>query len=87
LFINSYPKASEIEKIGNTALKKDKRGKYQDSREDIVQMARDYEAQGQPFTFWAGHGNDPFYIQIETINNFYISTCIKIRYILLIYNI
>ncbi|XMO85908.1 hypothetical protein AAFN75_14045 [Algibacter sp. AS12] len=56
-----------VAKIGDIALKKDKRGKYQDSREDIVQMARNYEAQGQPFTFWAGHGNDPFYIQIETL--------------------
>ena len=53
--------------MGDVALKKDKRGKYQDSREAIVQMARDYEAEGQPFTFWAGHGNDPFYIQIETL--------------------
>lgn len=53
--------------MGEVALKKDKRGKYQDSREDIVQMARDYEAEGQPFAFWAGHGNDPFYIQIETL--------------------
>ena len=56
-----------VNKIGKSALKKDKRGKYQDSREDIIQMARDYEAEGQPFTFWAGHGNDPFYIQIETL--------------------
>ncbi|NIJ44852.1 hypothetical protein FHR24_001291 [Wenyingzhuangia heitensis] len=53
--------------MGKIALKKDKRGKYQDSREDIVNMARTYEKQGQPFTFWAGHGNDPFYIQIETL--------------------
>jgi lambda-carrageenase len=53
--------------MGDVALKKDKRGAYEDSRESIVQMARDYEAQGQPFTFWAGHGNDPFYIQIETL--------------------
>ncbi|WP_117883678.1 hypothetical protein [Aureibaculum luteum] len=53
--------------MGDVALKKDKRGKYQDSREDIIQMARDFEAEGQPFTFWAGHGNDPFYIQIETL--------------------
>ncbi|TXG39089.1 WD40 repeat domain-containing protein [Seonamhaeicola maritimus] len=53
--------------MGDVALKKDRRGKYQDSREAIVQMARDYEASGQPFTFWAGHGNDPFYIQIETL--------------------
>ncbi|MDO6760969.1 hypothetical protein Q4566_12215 [Tamlana sp. 2_MG-2023] len=56
-----------VKMIGESALKKDKRGKYEDSREDIVQMARDYETQGQPFTFWAGHGNDPFYIQIETL--------------------
>ncbi|MDO7136017.1 hypothetical protein [Algibacter lectus] len=53
--------------IGKSALKKDRRGKYQDSRESIIQMAKDYEAQSQPFTFWAGHGNDPFYIQIETL--------------------
>lgn len=53
--------------MGEIALKTDKRGKYQDTREAIVQMARDFEAKGQPFTFWAGHGNDPFYIQIETL--------------------
>ncbi|ANW96222.1 hypothetical protein AXE80_07995 [Wenyingzhuangia fucanilytica] len=53
--------------IGKSALKKDKRGKYEDSREDIVNMAKNYEKEGQHFTFWAGHGNDPFYIQIETL--------------------
>ena len=56
-----------VHKLGKIALKKDKRGKYQDSREVIIQMAKDFEAKGQPFTFWAGHGNDPFYIQIETL--------------------
>lgn len=56
-----------VNKIGKSALKKDSRGKYKDSREEIIQMARNYEAEGQPFTFWAGHGNDPFYIQIETL--------------------
>ena len=55
------------QKIGKIALKKDKRGKYKTSREEIIEMARKNEAQGQPFTFWAGHGNDPFYIQIETL--------------------
>ncbi|TGV01866.1 PQQ-like beta-propeller repeat protein [Flavivirga rizhaonensis] len=53
--------------LGNIALKKDKRGTYQDTREDIIQMAKDFETRKQPFTFWAGHGNDPFYIQIETL--------------------
>ncbi|MGY6650263.1 outer membrane protein assembly factor BamB family protein [Wenyingzhuangia sp. IMCC45574] len=56
-----------VAKIGKTALKKDKRGKYQDSREAIVNKAKEYEKTGQHFTFWAGHGNDPFYIQIETL--------------------
>ena len=56
-----------VQKIGKIALKKDKRGKYNDTREEIIEMARKNEAQGQPFTFWAGHGNDPFYIQIETL--------------------
>lgn len=59
---------SEMVKImGEIALKKDKRGKYKESREDIIQMAKDFEAKNQPFAFWAGHGNDPFYIQIETL--------------------
>ncbi|TPN81188.1 PQQ-binding-like beta-propeller repeat protein [Aquimarina algicola] len=53
--------------LGDIALKKDRRGKYQDTREEIVEMARKMEEQGQPFTMWAGHGNDPFYIQIETL--------------------
>ncbi|WPR71392.1 hypothetical protein SLW70_15870 [Flavobacterium sp. NG2] len=53
--------------IGESALKKDGRGDYKDTREAIIEMARKYEAQGQAFTFWAGHGNDPFYIQIETL--------------------
>ncbi|MDO7173156.1 hypothetical protein [Mariniflexile sp. AS56] len=60
-------RSAMVKIIGDIALKLDGRGKYQDSREAIVQMARDYEAKGQPFTFWAGHGNDPFYIQIETL--------------------
>lgn len=53
--------------IGKDALRKDKRGKYVHSRESIVEQARKYEQQKQPFTMWAGHGNDPFYLQIETI--------------------
>ncbi|WP_139957436.1 hypothetical protein [Flavicella sediminum] len=63
----STDRTAMVNIMGEIALKKDKRGKYQDSREDIVNMARNYEKQGQPFTFWAGHGNDPFYIQIETL--------------------
>ncbi|MGA9639238.1 hypothetical protein [Flavobacterium sp.] len=60
-------RSAMVKIMGDVALKKDGRGDYKDSRESIVQMAKDYEAKGQPFTFWAGHGNDPFYIQIETL--------------------
>ncbi|WP_010136728.1 pyrrolo-quinoline quinone [Ochrovirga pacifica] len=63
----STDRAPLVAKIGKAALKKDKRGKYQDSRESIVNKAREYEKEGQHFTLWAGHGNDPFYIQIETL--------------------
>jgi len=63
----STDRSAMVKIMGKIALKKDKRGKYQDSRADIIKMAKNYEAQKQPFTFWAGHGNDPFYIQIETL--------------------
>lgn len=52
---------------GKDALKKDRRGKYDKTRAEIVAMAKDMEAKGQLFTLWAGHGTDPFYLQIETL--------------------
>ncbi|UZO82225.1 hypothetical protein NBT05_07050 [Aquimarina sp. ERC-38] len=60
-------RSSLVKIIGKSALKRDKRGNYNDSREDIVKTAIEYEKKGQAFTFWAGHGNDPFYLQIETM--------------------
>lgn len=56
-----------VAEIGKIALKKDKRGKYVLSRETILERVKAFEAQGQPFTLWAGHGNDPFYLRIETM--------------------
>lgn len=53
--------------IGPDALRKDKRGKYNMTRAEIVQVAKDFEKRNEPFTYWAGHGNDPFYLQIETL--------------------
>ncbi|WP_066627404.1 PQQ-binding-like beta-propeller repeat protein [Labilibacter marinus] len=56
-----------VEKMGKIALNKDKRGNYKETREDIINTAKEFEATDTPFALWAGHGNDPFYIQIETL--------------------
>lgn len=56
-----------VKEIGEIANKKDKRGKYVNKQEDILAVARQYEEDNQPFVMWAGHGNDPFYLSIETI--------------------
>lgn len=56
-----------VAEIGELALRKDRRGKYTNSREDIISRVKEFEATGQPFTLWAGHGNDPFYLRIETM--------------------
>ncbi|BAX81105.1 PQQ-binding-like beta-propeller repeat protein [Labilibaculum antarcticum] len=56
-----------VAKIGKDAIKKDRRGKYNLTREEIVNMAKEKEANNIPFAVWAGHGNDPFYLRIETL--------------------
>ncbi len=56
-----------VNKIGEVAYKVDKRGKYKDSRQDVIDFAKEQERKNEPFTVWAGHGTDPFYLQIETL--------------------
>ncbi len=56
-----------VAKIGKVALKKDKRGKYDLSRKQIIAMAKDFEKNNQPFVVWAGHVTDPFYMHIDTL--------------------
>ncbi|WP_298488115.1 hypothetical protein [uncultured Maribacter sp.] len=53
--------------MGEVALKKDKRKKYNLSRQEIIEKAKQKEAKNEPFVLWAGHGNDPFYTRIETL--------------------
>ncbi len=43
------------------------RHKYNDSSEEIIAWAAEREARREPFALWAGHGNDPFYMRLETI--------------------
>lgn len=56
-----------VKVFGDTALLRDRRKKYDKTREEVVDIARKCEADKQPFTIWAGHGTDPFYLQIETL--------------------
>ncbi|GAA3617298.1 hypothetical protein Q4Q39_00395 [Flavivirga amylovorans] len=60
-------RADLVEKLGENALKKDRRKKYDLSREDIIEKAKQKEEANEPFVIWAGHGNDPFYTRIETL--------------------
>ncbi|TYA71722.1 hypothetical protein [Seonamhaeicola marinus] len=56
-----------VAKMGKVALKKDRRKKYNLTREEIVAKAKSFEDKNEPFVIWAGHGNDPFYTRIETL--------------------
>ncbi|MGI9481631.1 MAG: hypothetical protein ACR2OR_04645 [Hyphomicrobiales bacterium] len=62
-----YDRAELAKVAGTEALKRDRRKPYNLTREAIVQRVRKYEKQGRSFTVWAGHGTDPFYLQIETL--------------------
>lgn len=53
--------------IGEDALLLDRRRKYTNTREEIIEWARAKEKAGDDFQIWVGHGTDPFFIRIETI--------------------
>ncbi|QUI22241.1 hypothetical protein HZI73_08000 [Vallitalea pronyensis] len=46
---------------------KDKRKTYDKSAEELIALAAEWEAKGQDFSMWAGHGSDPFYMQLSTL--------------------
>ena len=47
--------------------KRETRHKYNYTADQIVDYARKQEEAKRPFALWAGHGNDPFYMQLSTI--------------------
>lgn len=63
----STDRSALIAAIGPEAAKLESRQDYDQTREQMIERARAFEAAGTPFTFWAGHGNDPFYLHIETL--------------------
>ncbi len=47
--------------------KRETRHKYNLTAEQIVAFADEREQRREPFALWAGHGNDPFYMRLSTI--------------------
>ena len=66
-FSESTSRDDLVAAIGKDALKKDKRMKYNMTPDEIVEWARRQEEKGEPFQMWVGHGNDPFYVRINTL--------------------
>ncbi len=66
-FSENTPRTEMIAAIGDSAAKRDKRKKYNNTPEEIVAWAAEQEAAGKPFQLWVGHGTDPFYIHISTL--------------------
>jgi hypothetical protein len=64
LFTEDYDR-DVLEGVWKT--KRETRHKYNFSAEEIIAYAAEREARHEPFALWAGHGNDPFYMQLSTI--------------------
>lgn len=47
--------------------KRDTRWAYNQTAQEIIETAKEREAKGLPFTWTIGHGNDPFYLQLSTV--------------------
>lgn len=62
-----FDRSHLVKAIGPDALKQDRRGKYTWSQVDILAAVSEFEAQGAPFALWTGHGNDPWYVPIDTM--------------------
>lgn len=52
---------------GAWKTKRETRHKYNLTAEEIIGYAAQREARREPFALWAGHGNDPFYMRLTTI--------------------
>lgn len=66
-FSESTSREDLVSAIGKDALKKDRRQKYNMTYNEIVEWARAQEKKGEPFQMWVGHGTDPFYVRINTL--------------------
>ncbi len=63
-----YDRSDILAAVGEEyASRRDKRKPYTDKHEDLVRKAKAYEKSGTPFLIWAGHGTDPFYVSIDSL--------------------
>ncbi len=63
-----YDRKEIIAAVGEQYGKKiDKRKSYDLTKADLVAKASEFEKTNQPFLIWAGHGSDPFYISIDSL--------------------
>lgn len=67
IWSENYDRSDIIAVVGEEyGKKRDKRKPYKDSQSDLVAKARALEKEGQSFIIWAGHGGDPFYMDVAT---------------------
>lgn len=64
LFTEDYDRDT-LEGVWKT--KRESRHKYNFTQKQIIDYCAEREAKNEPFAVWAGHGNDPFYMQLSTI--------------------
>ncbi|EDM26159.1 hypothetical protein LNTAR_16468 [Lentisphaera araneosa HTCC2155] len=68
IWSEKYDRSAIIKVVGEEyGNKRDKRKPYNDSHADIVKKAEDFEKNKTPFTIWAGHGGDPFFMNVDTL--------------------
>ena len=61
--------------------KRESRHKYNYSAEQIVEFCREREKLKEPFAVWAGHGNDPFYMQLSTLEKMISAAPAMLKYL------
>lgn len=63
----NFDRADLVKVIGKDALKNDRRGDYSMTRDAMVKIATENEANKVAFSVWTGHGTDPFYVSLESM--------------------
>ncbi|GAA3615121.1 hypothetical protein Q4Q39_02170 [Flavivirga amylovorans] len=63
-----YDRSEIIAAVGEEyGSKRDRRGDYVNEEAYFLDRARTFEKNKEPFVIWAGHGSDPFYTDINTL--------------------
>lgn len=68
IWSENYDRTAIMKAVGaEYGKKRDKRAQYSDRQADLVEKAVAFEKAKEPFSVWAGHGSDPFYVSIDTL--------------------